>query len=157
MMSTTQNTIMRQPNKWDYRFMEIAKLVATWSKDPNTKVGSCIVKDRKILSTGYNGFPRGLSDTLEQYSDRKFKLDHVVHAETNAIYNSPIQPKGCTIYCTFAPCLNCSLAIIQAGITEVVCPTIFPGRWESLQSHAQEYMKEGGLAIVEILEPDYII
>ena len=148
---------MRQISKWDYRFMDVARLVASWSKDPRCKVGAVIVKDRRILSTGYNGFPRGLSDSLEQYSDRQFKNSHVVHAETNAIYNSPIQPKSCSMYCTFAPCLNCSLAIIQAGVTEVICPTIVDGNWRANQEEAKAYMKEAKLSIVEIPEPEYMI
>ena len=143
--------------KWDLRFLEVARLISTWSKDPRCKVGAVIVQDRTILSTGYNGFPKGLSDSLDLYGDRTYKNSHVVHAEANAIYSCPVKPEGCTIYCTFAPCLACSLAIIQSGISEVVCPEIRPGKWETNQKEACQYMMDAGLSIVQIREPEYSI
>lgn len=148
---------MQQLDKWDYRFMEMAKLVSTWSKDPRCKVGAVIVKNRKILSTGYNGFPAGLSDDLSLYLDRRYKLEHVVHAEANAIFNSPIQPKGATLYCTFAPCLNCALAIIQSKIVRVVSPEIIEGSWQSNQLEAQYCMNHANVETAYIREPEYMI
>jgi dCMP deaminase len=75
-------------NKWDERFVRIAQEVASWSKDPGTKVGAVLVNDKRILATGYNGFPSGISDSLERYMEREVKLAYTVHAEVNALLNA---------------------------------------------------------------------
>lgn len=109
---------------WDEYFMAIAEVVKLRSKDPNTKVGACIVKDNKILSTGYNGFPRGCDDDKypwgkgnENEVDNKYF--YVVHAELNAILNSTQSVKDSTIYVTLYPCNECAKAIIQSGIKHI--------------------------------------
>jgi deoxycytidylate deaminase len=71
---------------------------------------------------GYNGFPRGVLDTVERYADRKMKYALVVHAESNALANAANIPRGATIYCTLHPCEECSKLIVQAGISRVVIP-----------------------------------
>lgn len=110
--------------KWDMRFLEMARLVASWSKDPRTQVGAVLVgTEREILAVGYNGFARGTSD--DGYWDREHKLRHVIHAEENAILNaarSGTRIQGATLYVTHHPCCHCSGVLIQAGITRVVCP-----------------------------------
>lgn len=107
---------------WDYRFLELAKHIAQWSKDPSTKVGAVIVRpDRTIASVGYNGFPRGVWDQAERYNDRQQKYPMVVHAEMNAILSSKEPLSGYTIYVNpVSPCATCSGAIIQSGIKRVV-------------------------------------
>ena len=106
--------------------MGIALLSAQRSKDPNTQVGACIVnKDKKIVGTGYNGFPTGCSDLdlpWEREGDFiKTKYPFVVHAELNAILNSnQADLKGCSIYVGLFPCNECAKAIIQAGIREII-------------------------------------
>jgi dCMP deaminase len=109
-------------NKWDQRFLELAKLVASWSKDPSTKVGSVIVRpDRTVASVGYNGFPRGTSDAEELYNDRAVKYERVVHAECNAILNAKEPLDGYTCYIWPLPsCANCAATIIQSGVKRVV-------------------------------------
>ena len=114
---------------WDEYFMAIAEVVKLRSKDPNTKVGACIVKDNKILSTGYNGFPRGCDDDKypwgkgnENEVDNKYF--YVVHAELNAILNSTQSVKDSTIYVTLYPCNECAKAIIQSGIKKVIYKNI---------------------------------
>lgn len=106
--------------------MEMAELVATWSKDPSTKVGAVIVgSEGRILATGYNGFPRGIEDNESRYNDRHTKLLYVVHGEMNALYNAlqhGVDVNGATIYCTFPICSECAKGIIQAGIKKVVIP-----------------------------------
>jgi len=152
--------MQKTDEKWDHRFLEMAHLVANWSKDPRRKVGAVIVKDRLVLSCGYNGFPRGLSDSLDLYANREFKNQHVVHAEANAIYNCPVKPENATIYCTYAPCLACSLAIIQSGISTVVCPPINPdGNWSENQREAEYYMSHAGVRSIHLIkpEPEYMI
>ena len=89
-------------NKWVKRFFRLANEVATWSKDPSTKVGAVIVGENKqIISQGYNGFPRGVDDTEERYNNREIKYKMVVHAEMNAILNALYNGssvKGATLY-----------------------------------------------------------
>ena len=111
---------------WDEYFMGVALLAAMRSKDPNTQVGACIVDfEKRILSTGYNGFPEGCSDDefpWDRNGDyEKTKYPFVVHAELNAILNA--RGKNLTnskIYVGLFPCNECAKAIIQSGITEVV-------------------------------------
>lgn len=111
---------------WDEYFMGMAKLSALRSKDPNTKVGACIVDpDHKVVSNGYNGMPRGVDETKISWNrgeglDSKYL--YVCHAEFNAILNTRngAALKGCTLYVTLFPCNECTKAIIQTGIKEVI-------------------------------------
>ena len=112
---------------WDEYFMGIAKLAALRSKDPGTQVGACIVgEDNKILSIGYNGFPRGCSDdefpwAREAERELDTKYMYVTHAELNAILNfSGGSLQGAKLYVTLFPCNECAKAIIQSGIRNVV-------------------------------------
>ena len=120
---------MEKPNNisWDEYFMSMAVLSAQRSKDPNTKVGACIVdKDHKVVSNGYNGMPTGIDETKISWSREGQGLDskylYVCHAEFNAILNTRdgSQLKGCTLYVTLFPCNECTKAIIQTGIKEIV-------------------------------------
>ena len=115
---------MYSTNKWDLRFIEMAKHIAQWSKDPGTKVGAVIVRpNRTIASVGYNGLPRGISDEESILADRSMKLALTVHAEANAIIHAREPLDGCTIYTwPFQPCSHCAAKIIQAGIQRVVAP-----------------------------------
>ncbi len=110
---------------WDEYFMGIALLSAQRSKDPNTRVGACIVNQQnKIVGVGYNGFPTGCSDDeLPWNRDGDFletKYPFVCHAELNAILNSINDLAGCRIYVALFPCNECAKAIIQSGIKEVI-------------------------------------
>ena len=104
--------------------MDLAKMIATWSKDPSTKVGCVIIgPDKEIWSTGYNGFPRGVDDTISSRKRRPIKYDFTEHAERNAIYNAGLygaSVKNCVMYVTFPPCADCARGIIQSGIKEVI-------------------------------------
>lgn len=110
---------------WDEYFMSVAVLSSMRSKDPNTQVGACIVtEDKKIVGTGYNGFPIGCSDDDLPW-DREgnvydTKYPYVCHAELNAILNSTKDLKGCTIYVALFPCNECAKAIIQSGIKTII-------------------------------------
>lgn len=113
--------------KWDEYFMGIALLSAERSKDPNTSVGACIVsQDNKILSVGYNGMPCGCSDDEYPWernaeSDLDNKYLYVCHAELNALLNySGTDMKNAKIYTTLFPCNECTKALIQSGISEVI-------------------------------------
>lgn len=110
---------------WESYFMGIAHLSALRSKDPNTQVGAVIVdEDKKVVSIGYNGFPKGCDDDTYPWTSEGSTLDskyaYVVHAELNAILNSPRSVKGCTLYVSLFPCHECAKAIIQSGITSIV-------------------------------------
>ena len=109
---------------WDEYFMGVAKLAARRSKDPSTQVGACIVSPENIIiSTGYNGMPKGCSD--DEFSwDREgeeTKYPYVVHAELNAILNANGRDlRGSRVYVALFPCNECAKAIIQSGVKEVV-------------------------------------
>lgn len=113
---------------WEKRYLDIAKDVASWSKDPSKKIGAVIVGNKgQIISQGYNGFPRGIEDYKSRYENRETKYKYVVHAESNAIYNAihnGANTDGATIYVTGLPvCHECAKAIIQVGIRRVIMDT----------------------------------
>ena len=111
-------------SKWSERFMALAEHVATWSKDPSTKVGCVIIdKQNRVVSIGFNGFPRGVRDDIARYQDRDTKLLFVAHAERNALDNAPLSVEGCTLYSPLLPCNECAKSIIQKGIKKVVSYT----------------------------------
>jgi dCMP deaminase len=114
---------------WKEYFLNIAEQVKLKSKDNSTQIGAVIVgEDNEILSTGYNSFPRGLDDTIEERQERPEKYHFMVHAESNAIVNaarigSPI--KNTKIYLTCGvPCSDCAKLIINSGIIEVFCKNV---------------------------------
>ena len=106
-------------------FINIAKEVSNFSKDPRRKIGAISVdNDKKILSTGYNGFPRGILDSEEDWNNREIKNKFVVHAEANMVYNATytgVSLKDSTIYVYGLPvCSNCALSLIQSGVKKVI-------------------------------------
>ena len=109
---------------WDEYFMGVAKLAARRSKDPNTQVGACIVSQENIIiSTGYNGMPKGCSDDEFPWAREgaETKYPYVVHAELNAILNANGRDlRGSRVYVALFPCNECAKAIIQSGVKEVV-------------------------------------
>ena len=109
---------------WDEYFMGVAKLAARRSKDPNTQVGACIVSQEDIIiSTGYNGMPKGCSDDEFPWEreGEETKYPYVVHAELNAILNANGRDlRGSRLYVALFPCNECAKAIIQSGVKEVV-------------------------------------
>ena len=136
---------LEQP-KWDNRFMELAEMISTWSKDPSTKIGVIIVKDRKIKGTGYNGFPKGIDDFTKRLYDRDVKYAYTIHAEINAILDAGTDAKDSTMYLygmPGPPCKECSKLIIQAGITEVVTRSgEEPERWKESFDFARGLLEE---------------
>lgn len=109
--------------KWDMRYLEMARLVAGWSKDPNAQVGAVIVRNNRVVATGFNGFPAEVEDLDERLNDKEKKLKMVVHAEQNALIVAGKMAEGATIYVHGkAVCATCAGAIIQARIKRVVGP-----------------------------------
>lgn len=116
---------MRKVLSWDEYFMSLAHLSAVRSKDPSTQVGAVIVdSNNRVVGLGYNGFPRGCDDNKfpwereGKYLDTKYA--YVVHAELNAILNANKLIKNCRLYVSLFPCNECSKAIIQSGIKEII-------------------------------------
>ncbi len=109
--------------KWDKRYLEMARLVAGWSKDKKAKVGAVIVRDNRVVATGFNGFPAEVEDLDERLKDQAKKLEMIVHAEQNALIVAGKSAEGATIYVHGKPvCATCAGAIIQARIKRVVGP-----------------------------------
>jgi dCMP deaminase len=139
---------MRQVPGWDEYYLNICKVVATRSKDPNTQVG-CIIAGpaHEIRSTGYNSLPRGIRDDIAERLERPTKYLWMEHAERNAIYNAArcgTTLDGCTIYIELMPCMDCARAIVQAGIREVVVSG------ERMAQYSSEYYDEH-FRMVEVL------
>ena len=145
-------------NCWDIRFMRMAHEVASWSKDPSTKVGCVLVKDRKIISMGYNGFPRLIEDDLNRLIDREVKYEMTVHAEQNAVITAAlhgISTAGSTAYVTFSPCSRCAAVLINSGISTVVVSAadVIPDRWLENFRLAAELLNEAGIGHA-IIDPE---
>jgi dCMP deaminase len=138
---------------WDARFLELARHISGWSKDPSTKVGCVVVgPDREIRSTGFNGFPRGIEDNTDRLDNRELKYPLVCHAEENAIMHAArigVALKGCIAYVTWPPCTRCARSLIQAGIREIIYPAdlAIPDRWVDDFRISTEMLKEAGLAV----------
>ena len=137
--------------KWDKRFLDLAREISTWSKDPSTQIGAVIVNDdRRILATGYNGFPRDIHDSDMRYHDRETKYKYVVHAEMNAIFNATyngISLKDATLYVYGLPvCSECAKGVIQVGIKRIVMPKKdYPDRWVESFRKSRDLFSEAGV------------
>lgn len=139
---------------WFIRFLKLAEHISTWSKDPSTKVGSVIVdKDKRIVSLGYNGFPRGVKDDKERYNNRDLKYPMVCHSERNAILFARRDLRECELFTTAVPCATCAGIIIQAGITKVVTyetPKGFAERWSKDISITHTMFGEAGVSLIYV-------
>lgn len=136
---------------WPQRYLRLAHEVGEWSKDPSTKVGAIAVGAKgQVLSQGYNGFPRGISDWAARYKDRDIKYKYIVHAEQNVIYNATyngVSLNGATLYVTGLPvCHSCALGVIQVGIKKVVMPKqqVKP-QWHDSWELTKSLFKEAGV------------
>jgi dCMP deaminase len=139
-------------NHWDKRFLELAQLVAGWSKDPSTKCGAVIVDpSRRVVSLGFNGFPVGVPDLPEHYEDRSEKYPRVIHAEKNAILFAQRDLSGCTIYVwPMMPCPQCAAYIIQADIKRVVtvgCDSDQAQRWGEAFRVSTDMFERAGVTL----------
>lgn len=136
--------------KWDSRFVALAAHIASWSKDPSTKVGAVIVRpDNTVASMGFNGLPRGVRDTQTRLDDRETKLNLTVHAEVNAMAFAAESLIGCTLYVyPLSPCIRCATSIIQHGIIKVVAPRPEPdSRWYDSTMRAKDLLREAGVSV----------
>ena len=143
-------------NKWDNRFMDMTNLVSTWSSCIRRQVGAIIVRDKRILTTGYNGAPAGVESCKDKGqclrinqnipSGTRQEMCYAVHAEQNAICQAAklgLSLDGATLYCTHQPCTICARLIINAGIKKVVYDQGYPDEF------SLELFKEAGVEIVK--------
>lgn len=140
-------------NDYDLKFMRLALEVAQQSNDRSRKVGCVIVgPDNEIRSTGFNSFPQGIVDSVEHRHERPAKYLWTEHAERNAIYNAAkqgVSTNGCKMYLPWFPCVDCSRAIIQAGIKELIAvePDVGDHRWGSDFAVSLEMLREAGVVL----------
>jgi dCMP deaminase len=143
---------------WHRRFMAMALLVSTWSKDPSTRVGAVAVRDRRVLATGYNGLPRGVADLSDRLHDRAQKLLMTSHAETNVIgaaAHHGVSLAGATVYVTLWPCSHCAAQLINAGVAEVVIRRgPIPDRWATSFTAAETMLYEAGVTFTQLAPSD---
>ena len=149
--------------KWDHRFMEMAQLVSTWAScyQEERKVGAVIVKDKRVMTTGYNGAPAGVSTFVERGeclrkklgipSGTRHEMCYAVHAEQNAIIQAAklgVNIDGSTLYCTHQPCILCAKMIVNAGIVRVVYHSGYP------DDFALDIFKEAGVLVERYSESE---
>jgi dCMP deaminase len=140
---------MNFTEKWHFRFLNLAREVATWSKDPSTQVGAVIVSpDKRIVSVGFNGFPRGMIDDPKILEDREEKYSRIIHAEVNALIQAKEPLNGTALYTwPFPPCERCVVQMLQAGIRDFIAPTPTEEimiRWGTALDKTYRYIKEMG-------------
>lgn len=133
--------------KWDKRFLDLASLVASWSKDPSTKCGAVIVDNHSVVSVGFNGFPADMPDDPKLYEDRNEKYSRIIHAEINALLYAgrPIPSGACLYTVPFMPCDRCVVQFLQAGVKQFVAPIPTPDkleRWGEAFERTRKYVKE---------------
>lgn len=143
-------------DKWDDRFMEMARLVSTWAScyKPDRKIGAVIVLGKRVMTTGYNGAPAGVKTCVERgeclrqklgiASGTRHEVCYAVHAEQNAIIQAAklgIRIDGATLYCTHQPCILCAKMIVNAGIRRVVYEEGYP------DDFSREILAEGGVTV----------
>ena len=145
---------MKPTDTWDRRFLLLAEQIAGWSKDPSSQVGAVAVKDRRLLATGFNGFPIGLADD-DRLHDRAAKYRRIVHAEANVVAwaaREGVSLLGATLYVSpFHPCADCAKLLVQAGIARIVhsaAPT--PSRWRADFATANQILTEAGLDVLAL-------
>lgn len=137
-------------NKWDDRFISMATLVSSWSKD-NTKVGAVIGDSKnRVVSVGYNGPPMGVGD--DPKITRETKLRRTIHAEANAILFARRSLEGCTLYVTHHPCGPCAAIIAQSGISRVVVPreSGLSDKWAEDIAEAKWIFNQAGIKLESI-------
>jgi dCMP deaminase len=141
---------------WDRRFLELAGLVASWSKDPSTKTGAVITRpDRTVVSLGYNGFPRKMPDVPAYLQEREEKYSRIIHCEINALLTAREPVAGYTLYTwPFLSCDRCFVQLAQAGITRFVAPqatTEQLARWGPSFAKVRQYAEEMDIELKEYL------
>jgi len=151
----------RQFETWDQFAMSFAFMAAMKSKDKSSKVGAAILgPDNDIRSLGYNGFPRGVNDNIPERNERPLKYALTAHAERNAIHNASSKPRGCRIYVTSFPCTDCTTAIIQEQLSEVIVHPSYrmmsTPAWEESWKVSRMMLEEAGVKLREYNGPPLV-
>lgn len=142
--------------QWLNHFIEMAKLISTMSKDPSKKIGVVIVdQHNRIVSTGFNGFPRGVEDSSERLEDKDFKRAITLHAEENAILYAKQDLTECDMYIYgLPPCSHCAAMIIQSGIKNIYyrIPDEYKisDHWKENLVIAETILNEVGINLLDI-------
>lgn len=146
-------------NRWDRHFLRLARECALMSKDPSSQIGAVIVQGRRIVGTGFNGFPPRIADDARLH-DRDAKLRLVVHAEVNAILQAGRDAAGATLYLfgfRGPPCDNCTKHVLAAGITRVVASgTPTPERWQASLDASAATLAEAGVGYADFPHTDVV-
>lgn len=143
-------------SKWDSRYLNLAKAIGSWSKDPSRRIGAVAIGDKgQLLAQGYNGFPRGIDDNESRLNDRPTKYRYVVHAEMNVIFNasySGVSLAGSTLYVHGLPvCAECAKGIIQVGVRRVVIPSQeTPENWKESCEFTRQLFTEAKVQLDEV-------
>ena len=150
--------------KWSKRFLSLAHHIASWSKDPSTKVGAYIVDSLgKPVSHGYNGFARGVNDSDDRLNNRDIKYKFVAHAERNALDQATRHDlSDCILFCTHYPCSNCAIGIIQKGIKTVIVDSSnfidsdsdFSKRFSEEHKITKTMFDEAGVRVISVNHED---
>lgn len=140
-------------DKWDLRFLDMAKLVASWSKDPSTGIGAVITDQRnRVLSVGFNGLPRGIDDSELLLNNRQLKYKTIIHAEENALLFANGSVRGSTVYVwPMPPCSSCCSKLIQSEVARVVSVLPTPElqeRWGESYRISLDMFAEAGVQVV---------
>ena len=143
---------LKSLSHWDKRYLQIAKQISFWSKDPSTQVGAVVIgKHGQVLSQGYNGFPRKINDTVERLQNREEKYKYTIHAEMNCIYNaslSGVSLENGSLYVYGLPiCSECAKGIIQVGITKVIAlfSQNISDKWKTSSNLSIKMFDEAGI------------
>lgn len=138
-----------QPTKWDLRFLDLAKTVATWSKDPSTQCGAVIADwQHRIVSLGFNGLPRGIPDVSELLAVRDVKYKIILHAEINALTFARGRAAGCTLYTwPIRPCPGCASLAVQHEIARVVSPDTWHERFGDDFALTERLLTDAGVML----------
>ena len=147
---------------WRRRWLDRANHLASWSKDPSTKVGCVLVLDQHAVGEGYNGFPHGVKDEEDRLLARASKLQWTIHAEANAVAHAARyghSTRGATAFLTHPPCCFCATLLIQAGVVVVVIDTgpgidDYLGRWSQDCDVARAILTEAGVAVIDHPQPE---
>ncbi len=145
---------------WDEFFIRHCYLVATKSRDGNTKIGTVLVRDRVVCSEGYNGIPRRVNDNIKERNERPEKYYWYSHSERNSLYQAArngIKTEECSLYTLSLPCSDCTMGIIQSGISEIIVhkqyqnifKQIQKGKWEESCKRSKIMLQEAGIPIFE--------
>lgn len=142
------------PPDWDSYWMKMAYLVSERSKDCRTKIGTVLVRNNNLISSGYNNFPRKVKDLPERYQNRETKYKFVAHSEANSVTTAArlgVSTLDSTCYTFGIPCNECAKILIQGGIKEIVCHKQWPNMthsiWEESIQISQIMFKETGINI----------